>query len=78
VRVEQNLRVGPRRKKLAAAGLIGSASKTAHRLTGRCSMAGLEAVPAGEAVIGADRAVTLSGMDPLVVQSGAGLQPAPS
>jgi hypothetical protein len=72
------LTVDPRRKKLVAAGLRGSAGKTVHRLTGRYSMADREAVPAGEAVIGADGAVTLSGMDPLVVQSGAGLQPAPS
>jgi anaerobic ribonucleoside-triphosphate reductase activating protein len=46
-------------------GLIGSANKTAHFLTGRYGQADLEAVPPAEVVITADGEVVASGIDPL-------------
>ena len=46
-------------------GLLGSANKTAHFLTGRYGPADLAAVPPAEVVITADGEVVASGIDPL-------------
>jgi anaerobic ribonucleoside-triphosphate reductase activating protein len=46
-------------------GLLGSANKTAHFLSGRYGPADLEAVPPAEVVITADGEVVASGIDPL-------------
>jgi anaerobic ribonucleoside-triphosphate reductase activating protein len=48
-----------------ANGLIGSANKTVHFLTGRYHMADLESVPQAEVILNADGEIILSGIDPL-------------
>jgi anaerobic ribonucleoside-triphosphate reductase activating protein len=48
-----------------ADGLIGSANKTVHFLTGRYNMADLESVPQAEVILNADGEIILSGIDPL-------------
>lgn len=52
-------------KQRLAAGLIGSANKTVHFLTGRHSPADLEAVPPAEIIIDPAGRISLSGIDPL-------------
>jgi anaerobic ribonucleoside-triphosphate reductase activating protein len=48
-----------------ARGLLGSANKTVHLLTGRYTLADLEAVPPAEVVIAPGGEVVLSGIDPV-------------
>ncbi|MBE0700030.1 MAG: radical SAM protein [Anaerolineaceae bacterium] len=48
-----------------ARGLVGSANKTAHFLTGRYSAKDLEDVPQAEILLSPDGEIILSGIDPL-------------
>jgi anaerobic ribonucleoside-triphosphate reductase activating protein len=60
-RYQKNLRL--------ARGLIGSANKTAHFLTGRYSLDDLRLVPEAEILIDPDGSVALTGIDPLTRKS---------
>lgn len=53
-----------------ADGLIGSANKTVHFLTGRYSKQDLEKVPIAEVMIRADGTAVVTGIDPLVMPPG--------
>lgn len=48
-----------------AQGLIGSSNKVTHFLTGRYTLADLEAVPQAEIIVKPDGDIVLSGIDPL-------------
>jgi len=48
-----------------AQGLVGSANKTVHFLTGRYSMKDLDAIPQAEIILSPDGEIKLSGIDPL-------------